>query len=86
LSQCAHSIAIRLNAHVQVGYPEKRVITKEEPFKEKYYNSIAFVSPQGVLLNTYAKHFLYYTDESWAEEGPSFESMPIEGLGQVKMK
>ncbi|KAG0375941.1 Carbon-nitrogen hydrolase [Mortierella sp. AD032] len=81
--QWAKEQAIRLNAHVQVGYPEKRIINKENPFKEEYYNSVAFVSPQGVLLNTYAKHFLYYTDENWAEEGPSFESMPVEGLGQV---
>ncbi|KAF9124736.1 Carbon-nitrogen hydrolase [Mortierella sp. 14UC] len=81
--QWAKEQAIRLNAHVQVGYPEKRVINKEEPFKEAYYNSVAFVSPQGVLLNTYSKHFLYYTDENWAEEGASFESMPVEGLGQV---
>ncbi|KAF9121149.1 Carbon-nitrogen hydrolase [Mortierella sp. GBA39] len=81
--QWAKAQAIRLNAHVQVGYPEKRVVNKTEPFKEEYYNCVAFVSPQGVLLNTYAKHFLYYTDENWAEEGPSFESMPVEGLGQV---
>ncbi|KAF9900897.1 Carbon-nitrogen hydrolase [Linnemannia zychae] len=81
--QWAKEQAIRLSAHVQVGYPEKRVINKEDSFKEEYYNSVAFVSPQGVLLNTYAKHFLYYTDENWAEEGPSFESMPVEGLGQV---
>ncbi|OAQ23863.1 carbon-nitrogen hydrolase, partial [Linnemannia elongata AG-77] len=81
--QWAKAQAIRLNAHVQVGYPEKRVVNKTDPFKEEYYNSVAFVSPQGVLLNTYAKHFLYYTDENWAEEGPSFESMPVEGLGQV---
>ncbi|KAF8936395.1 Carbon-nitrogen hydrolase [Haplosporangium gracile] len=79
----AKAQAIRLNAHIQVGYPEKRVVNKTEPFKEEYYNSVAFVSPQGILLKTYAKHFLYYTDENWAEEGPSFESMPIEGLGQV---
>ncbi|KAG0284922.1 Carbon-nitrogen hydrolase [Linnemannia gamsii] len=81
--QWAKAQAIRLNAHVQVGYPEKRVVNRAEPFKEEYYNSIAFVSPQGVLVKTYAKHFLYYTDENWAEEGPSFESVPVEGLGQV---
>ncbi|KAF9092169.1 Carbon-nitrogen hydrolase [Mortierella sp. GBA35] len=81
--QWAKAQAIRLNAHVQVGYPEKRVVNKAEPFKEEYYNSVAFVSPQGILLKTYAKHFLYYTDENWAEEGPSFESIPVAGLGQV---
>ncbi|GJJ78450.1 protein N-terminal amidase [Entomortierella parvispora] len=75
--------AIRLNAHVVVGYPERRVVNPSDPTKEQFYNSIAFVSPTGQLLTTYAKHFLYYTDENWAEEGPAFESIHVPGLGQV---
>ncbi|KAF8934001.1 Carbon-nitrogen hydrolase [Dissophora ornata] len=79
----AKTQAVRLNARVQVGYPERRVIHKDGQVHEEFYNSVCFVSPQGDLLATYAKHFLYYTDESWAEEGPGFQSIPVEGLGQV---
>ncbi|KAF9355315.1 Carbon-nitrogen hydrolase [Mortierella sp. AD094] len=76
--------AVRLNAHVQVGYPEKRIVANDDGQSiEKYYNSVGLVSPRGKLLATYAKHFLYYTDENWAEEGPAFMSIPIEPLGQV---
>ncbi|KAF9434054.1 Carbon-nitrogen hydrolase [Entomortierella beljakovae] len=76
--------AVRLNAFVQVGYPEKR-ITKGDNGEsiEKYYNSVCFVSPEGKVLVTYAKHFLYYTDENWAEEGPEFVSIPTKSIGQV---
>ncbi|KAG0002251.1 Carbon-nitrogen hydrolase [Entomortierella chlamydospora] len=82
--QLSHIVAVRLNAHVQVGYPEKRIVTDDNGQSiEKYYNSLAFVSPGGKLLATYAKHFLYYTDENWAEEGPAFMSTPVETLGQV---
>ncbi|KAF9914766.1 Carbon-nitrogen hydrolase, partial [Lobosporangium transversale] len=79
----AKSQAQRLNAHVQVGYPEKRTVTKDGQAIEEYYNSICFISPAGALLTTYAKHFLYYTDENWAEEGPGFMSMHVDGMGQV---
>ncbi|KAG0326694.1 Carbon-nitrogen hydrolase [Podila horticola] len=48
-----------------------------------YYNSVAFVDPQGHLVTTYAKTFLYYTDENWAEEGPGFKSIDVDGLGKV---
>ncbi|KAF9969595.1 Carbon-nitrogen hydrolase [Actinomortierella ambigua] len=73
--------AIRLGAHVVVGFPERRI--NKDTQQETYYNSSAFVSPQGELLNVYSKSFLYYTDESWAEEGPGFTSKPFPGLGQV---
>ncbi|KAG0045956.1 Carbon-nitrogen hydrolase [Gryganskiella cystojenkinii] len=79
----AKTQALRLNAHVVVGYPERRVLNPLTPFKEEFYNSQAFVSPSGTLLKTYSKHFLYYTDENWAEEGPGFESFDVKGLGQV---
>ncbi|KAF9199104.1 Carbon-nitrogen hydrolase, partial [Haplosporangium sp. Z 27] len=82
--QWAKTQALRLNAFVQVGYPEKRIITNTDGESiEKYYNSVGLVSPEGKILATYAKHFLYYTDENWAEEGPAFMSIPIEPLGQV---
>ncbi|KAF9192672.1 Carbon-nitrogen hydrolase [Haplosporangium sp. Z 767] len=76
-------VAMRLNAHVQVGYPERRVINEQGRTQEEFFNSVCFVSPEGKVLATYAKHFLYYTDENWAEEGPAFQSIPVKGLGQV---
>ncbi len=35
------------------------------------------VAPDGELLNSYAKHFLFEADETWADEGPSFEAMSL---------
>ncbi|CAG8691966.1 11428_t:CDS:2, partial [Ambispora leptoticha] len=70
--------ATRLNAFVMVGYPQ---IVKDGA--ERYYNSICFVNPQGELVTTYQKHFLYSVDENWAEEGPEFQSVWVDGLGKV---
>ncbi|KAG0293964.1 Carbon-nitrogen hydrolase [Dissophora globulifera] len=75
--QWAKAQAVRFNAYVQVGYPEKRIFNEEDQFHEEFYNSICFVSPEGKLLTTYAKHFLYFTDETWAEEGPEFVGFGI---------
>ncbi|KAI9239214.1 MAG: carbon-nitrogen hydrolase [Podila humilis] len=80
--QWAKIQAKRLNAHVVVGFPEKKKKTAVED-DLVYYNSIAFVDPQGRLVTTYAKTFLYYTDENWAEEGPGFKSITVDGLGKV---
>lgn len=50
------------------------------------YNSIVTVSPTGAIINNYRKAFLYYTDETWAAEGPSgFFSGQLGDLGQVTM-
>ncbi|CAG8614686.1 1735_t:CDS:10, partial [Ambispora gerdemannii] len=70
--------AARLKAFVMVGYPQ---LVKGET--DRYYNSICFVNPQGELVITYQKHFLYSTDEQWAEEGPEFKSVWVDGLGKV---
>ncbi|CAG8481209.1 2673_t:CDS:2 [Paraglomus occultum] len=70
--------AARLNAYVMVGYPQ---IVKGNP--DKYYNSACFVAPSTEVLATYQKHFLYETDEKWAEEGPGFMSIDVPGLGKV---
>lgn len=55
---------------VIVGYPE--VSTEERPdgtTSTSNYNSTVTVSPAGAILANYRKSFLYYTDETWAEEG-----------------
>lgn len=64
-----------------VGYPE---LTTTEP--KTQYNSAVTVSPTGIVLNNYRKSFLYYTDETWAAEGPSrFFSGQLGALGQVTL-
>lgn len=61
----AISTAKRLGCHVLVGYPEQ---CQEDG---KNYNSTVTVSPAGEVLLNYRKSFLYYTDETWAAEGPA---------------
>lgn len=73
-------IAVELNCYIAVGYPEKHQ-TKDQV---KYYNSMCFVNRQGELIKTYRKTFLYETDENWAEEGESFDTMMIPEFGKVK--
>lgn len=73
----ARSIATKYQCHVQFGFPEKQITTDTTT---KYYNSIAFISPSGEILHVYRKHFLYETDENWANEGESFSSITIPSL------
>lgn len=64
----AINTAKRLGCHVIVGYPER---CAEDG---KNYNSTVTVSPTGEVLLNYRKSFLYYTDETWASEGPAGSS------------
>ena len=64
----AVSTAKRLHCAVIAGYPE---IHTDETGRTKNYNSTVLVSPNGMVLTNYRKSFLYYTDETWASEGPS---------------
>lgn len=50
---------------------------------EKHYNSACFVDRDGNLITTYQKSFLYDTDERWADEGPGFKCLEVDGLGKV---
>ena len=69
-AQWAIDTALRLGCHVIVGYPEIATATNaSEP--TRYYNSTVTISPSGHVLANYRKSFLYYTDETWASEGPS---------------
>ncbi|RHZ84067.1 hypothetical protein Glove_86g173 [Diversispora epigaea] len=74
----AKAQAIRLRSFVMVGYPQ---IVKGNP--DIYYNSICFIGRDGELIETYSKHFLYTTDESWANEGPEFKAINVDSLGKV---
>ncbi|CAO3628359.1 unnamed protein product [Cunninghamella blakesleeana] len=75
--------ATELNCYIAVGYPEKYETKNEDDVRIHYYNSMCFVNPQGELIKTYRKTFLYETDENWAEEGESFDTMMIPGIGKI---
>lgn len=54
-----------------MGYPEVAQ-EKEQAVgftKEMYYNAQLVVDENGEVVANYRKSFLYYTDETWAEEG-----------------
>lgn len=73
--------ALRLQCHVSVGYPE--ITSGSSPAR---YNSAVLVSPKGKVLVNYRKSFLYYTDETWADEGKEgFFTGDVEDLGSVAM-
>ena len=55
------------------------------PAGPEYYNSSITVNPDGETLTNYRKSFLYYTDETWALEGPGFFGGKIDGLGKCAM-
>ena len=86
--------AKRLKCTVAVGYPEaaaegnyntvydKRITAEETG--QIAYNSLVFVSCTGDVVAHYRKSFLYYTDETWAQEGQGFWAgvLPIGVKGQ----
>ncbi|EHY57010.1 Protein N-terminal amidase [Exophiala dermatitidis] len=88
--------AKRLKCTVAVGYAEAaeegnyntifdRHITAEAGTVA--YNSLVFVNSAGDVVAHHRKAFLYYTDETWAQEGQGFWAgvLPIGGKGdQVK--
>jgi protein N-terminal amidase len=93
-TQWAISTAKRLGCHVIAGYPEistdtdatEHTSTNGNPTEPVYkrYNSTVTVSPAGDILANYRKSFLYYTDESWAAEGPTgFFCDSLGELGKV---
>jgi len=50
------------------------------------YNSSVMVNPQGNVIINYRKHFLYPTDETWAEEGKEgFFAGDVPGIGKIAM-
>lgn len=78
--------AKRYGCHVTVGYPEICYPTSpttgkpnENPNAEgvKRYNSTVTVSPTGDILFNYRKCHLYYTDDTWAHEGPGVPDSPF---------
>jgi protein N-terminal amidase len=60
-----------------VGYPEKA--------EAEYYNSLVVISEGGDRLANYRKSFLYYTDVTWAREGPGFYGGKLGSWERVAM-
>ena len=82
----ARTTALKHNCVVMAGYPEKVDVSHKWPSGPEYYNSAIVVNADGETIANYRKSFLYYTDETWALEGPDrFYSGLIEGLGNVAL-
>ena len=65
-AQWAISTAAKFDCLVTVGYPERCT----DGLELLAYNSTVTVDRHGGVLAHYRKTHLYYTDESWAKEGP----------------
>jgi protein N-terminal amidase len=78
----AKATARKYNCYVIVGYPEKAngII---DTASVQNYNSAVAVSPEGEIVANYRKSFLYYTDDTWATEGPGFFIGDMGKLGKV---
>ncbi|KAI1367479.1 carbon-nitrogen family protein [Xylaria arbuscula] len=82
----AQTLALKLNCMVSIGYPENRDVKDRWPTSPEYYNSVLVVNPDGETIANYRKSFLYYTDETWALEGPEgFYGGSIPQLGNIAM-
>ncbi|KAH8882849.1 carbon-nitrogen hydrolase, partial [Thozetella sp. PMI_491] len=82
----ARTTALKYNCQLAVGYPEKVDVAGQWPASPEYYNSAIIVNNEGETVANYRKHFLYYTDETWALEGRSgFFAQKIPGLGRTAL-
>lgn len=82
----ARTTALKHNCFVTAGYPEKVDVSPKWPAGPEFYNSAITVNREGETIANYRKSFLYYTDETWALEGPDgFYGGEVEGLGNVAM-
>lgn len=67
-----------------VGYPEKVDPLLKWPTNPEYYSAATVVNGEGETVANYRKTHLYYTDETWALEGPAgFFDGWLERLGQT---
>ena len=67
--------AKRRNCVVVCGFPERAA-------DGRLFNSLLVADRRGEVVHVYRKHFLFTTDETWAEEGPGFSRKEIPGLGR----
>lgn len=76
--------ALRYDCVVVAGYPEKIDPVKSWPADPEYYNSAIIMDGDGDVVGNYRKSHLYYTDETWALEGPSgFWTGHVQPLGHM---
>ena len=80
-TEWAAATARRLQSHITVGYPET---CRTADGATHNYNSTVTVSPSGDILLNYRKSFLYYTDETWASEGPTGSAKEYSTIGMCK--
>ncbi|KAK9445062.1 hydrolase, carbon-nitrogen family protein [Metarhizium brunneum] len=78
----ARTTALKYDCTVIAGYPEKVDPTFKWPTNPEYYNAAIIVNGEGETVANYRKTHLYYTDETWALEGPAgFFGERLDGLG-----
>ncbi|KAK6836694.1 protein N-terminal amidase [Apiospora arundinis] len=82
----ARTVALKYDCTVAVGYPEKADVSHKWPTSPEYYNSLIVVNRDGDTWAHYRKTHLYYTDESWALEGPEgFYKGYLPGVGKIAL-
>lgn len=82
----ARTSALKHDCTVVVGYPETVDLADRWPANPEYYNSAIIVNSDGETIGNYRKSHLYYTDETWALEGPDgFYHGRIPGIGRTAM-
>lgn len=80
----SRTTALKYDCTVITGYPEKVDPALKWPTNPEYYNAAIVVNGEGETAANYRKTHLYYTDETWALEGPAgFYGQRLEGLGRV---
>eukprot|EP00127_Corallochytrium_limacisporum_P005859 Clim_evm4s214 gene=Clim_evmTU4s214 len=72
----AISTAKSLKCTVLAGFPRR------DPATDNLYNSAVLARPTG-QFETYDKHFLYDTDETWATPGAGFRTLSVELYGET---
>uniref|UniRef100_A0A0B7KGG5 CN hydrolase domain-containing protein n=2 Tax=Bionectria ochroleuca TaxID=29856 RepID=A0A0B7KGG5_BIOOC len=66
----SRSMALKYDCTVVTGYPERVDTADSWPADPEYYNSALVISDDGETVANYRKANLYYTDVTWALEGP----------------
>nr|CDI54480.1 protein n-terminal asparagine amidohydrolase [Melanopsichium pennsylvanicum 4] len=57
--------------------------TSTMPSEHSAYNSAALFAPDRSLLHIFRKHFLFESDEVWADQGSGFEVLHTPSLGNI---
>ncbi|KAK2594906.1 hypothetical protein QQS21_007354 [Conoideocrella luteorostrata] len=82
----SRTTALKYDCTVVAGYPERVDPALKWPTNPEYYNAAIVVNGEGETVANYRKSHLYYTDETWALEGPAgFFYGNLEGLGRTAM-